>query len=249
MGGNGQTPRLPICRRQAHGRVGDAGELQLIHFTLRIRDRARTAWAAVKLKLTAVNQVPMLVILVFNTLFLIWVILVRNSRLLWAKKLPELVYINIHVCMFSNMVHFNLVFNQDCHSHLVFNPESHSQAIFNPDCDFQAIFKSDYHSHHVLNKECYFKLFSTQIVILTLFSTRIIIFTLFSTLNIIVTLFSTQIIFLTLSSTQIVILKLRQKAVTAVDHDRRHWKAAKVTFYHFFHYSERGQTSEENNEN
>ena len=88
--------------------------------------------------------------------------------------------------MFSNMVHFNLVFNQDCHSHLVFNPESHSQAIFNPDCDFQAIFKSDYHSHHVLNKECYFKLFSTQIVILTLFSTRIIIFTLFSTLNIIV---------------------------------------------------------------
>ena len=99
------------------------------------------------------------------------------------------------------------------------------------------------------NKECYFKLFSTQIVILTLFSTRIIIFTLFSTLNIIVTLFSTQIIFLTLSSTQIVILKLRQKAVTAVDHDRRHWKAAKVTFYHFFHYSERGQTSEENNEN
>ena len=49
-----------------------------------------------------------------------------------------------------------------------------------------------------------------------------------------------------LFSTQIVILKLRQKAVTAVDHDRRHWKAAKVTFYHFFHYSERGQTSEEN---
>ena len=29
---------------------------------------------------------------------------------------------------------------------------------------------------------------------------------------------------------QIVILKLRQKAVTAADHDRRHWKAAKVDF-------------------
>ena len=68
---------------------------------------------------------------------------------------------------------------------------------------------------------------STSLIFLKLSSTKIIIFTLFST--------------------QIVILKLRQKAVTAVDHDRRHWKAAKVTFYHFFHYSERGQTSEENN--
>ena len=34
----------------------------------------------------------------------------------------------------------------------------------------------------------------------------------------------------TLFSIQIVILKLRQKAVTAADHDRRHWKAAKVKF-------------------
>ena len=32
-------------------------------------------------------------------------------------------------------------------------------------------------------------------------------------------------------SIQIVILKLRQKAVTAADHDRRHWKAAKVNFF------------------
>jgi len=29
----------------------------------------------------------------------------------------------------------------------------------------------------------------------------------------------------------IVILKLRQKAVTAVDHDRRHWKAAKALIF------------------
>ena len=67
------------------------------------------------------------------------------------------------------------------------------------------------------------KLFSTCIIIFTLFSTQIIIFNLFSTFNINLTLFSTQI----------VILKLRQNAVSAVDHDRRHWKAGKVTLYHF----------------
>ena len=75
----------------------------------------------------------------------------------------------------------------------------------------------------------------------------IIFVNMFSTQIIILNLFSTQINVLTLFSTQIVILKLRQKAVTAVDHDRRHWKAAKVTFYQFFHYSERRQTPEENN--
>ena len=32
-------------------------------------------------------------------------------------------------------------------------------------------------------------------------------------------------------SIQIVILKLRQKAVTAADHDRRHWKAAKALIF------------------
>ena len=32
-------------------------------------------------------------------------------------------------------------------------------------------------------------------------------------------------------SFQIVILKLRQKAVTAADHDRRHWKAAKALIF------------------
>ena len=160
MGRSRQTPCLSFCRRQAHGCVGDAGELQQVTFT-KIQEKARLCERRRNKKLTIVLQVPMLVILVFNTLFLIWVILVRSSRLLWPWILCQQV--------------------------------------------------------------------STSLILLKLFSTKIIIFTFFST--------------------QIVILKLRQKAVTAVDHDRRHWKAAKVTFYHFFHYSERGQTSEENNEN
>ena len=71
VGRHGEATCLPVCRGQADGCVGDAGSPQNCHFfTLTPH--------------LGVSQVPMLIILVFNTLFLIWVILVRLNFQSWS---------------------------------------------------------------------------------------------------------------------------------------------------------------------
>ena len=117
MGRSRQTPCLSFCRRQAHGCVGDAGELQQVTFT-KIQEKARLCERRRNKKLTIVLQVPMLVILVFNTLFLIWVILVRSSRLLWPWILCQQVSTSLILLkLFSTkIIIFTFFFNPDCNS-------------------------------------------------------------------------------------------------------------------------------------